>query len=183
MSTTDLADPSSGPLIRLSSGTGTGPTRLAAFDAALRAAGLADYNLVPLSSVIPTGARVCVVDPRDQVSGGYGDLLYCVYATAAALQPGTEAWAGVAWALRDDGSGSGLFVEHHAADEAALHTALGATLGAMIAGRPQAYTEAGRLTSRVTCTGDPGVAVVVASYRTVGWAAQPERLAALAGAR
>lgn len=173
MSTSPVPTPDSGPLIRLSSGTGTGPTRLAAFDAALGAAGLADYNLLPLSSVIPTGTRVVVVDAADQVSGEHGDILYCVYATAAALQPGAEGWAGVAWALRDDGSGAGLFVEHHADTEAALHASLGATLSAMITRRPDRYTETGRLVARATCTGEPGVAVVVATYRTVGWSEQP----------
>ena len=39
--------------IRLSSGRGEGPTPLAAFDAALLDAGVSNYNLLPLSSVIP----------------------------------------------------------------------------------------------------------------------------------
>lgn len=39
--------------ICLSSGTGEGPTPLAAFDAALPDAGVANYNLLCLSSVIP----------------------------------------------------------------------------------------------------------------------------------
>lgn len=173
MSTSPVPTSGTGPLIRISTGTGTGPTRLAAFDAALVAAGLAGYNLLPLSSVIPIGARVVVVDPADQVSGEHGDILYCVYATAAALQPGAQAWAGVAWALRDDDSGAGLFVEHHADSEAALQADLGATLGAMIAGRPEHYTETGRLVGCATWAGEPGVAVVVASYRTVGWSDQP----------
>ena len=39
--------------IHLASGVGSGPTELAAFDAALAAAGVANYNLLYLSSVIP----------------------------------------------------------------------------------------------------------------------------------
>ena len=39
--------------ITLSTGTGEGPTPLAAFDAALVDAGVADHNLICLSSVIP----------------------------------------------------------------------------------------------------------------------------------
>src|SRR5690606_8611394 len=38
--------------------TGTGPTSLAAFDDALRAVGVANFNLIRLSSVIPPGSRV-----------------------------------------------------------------------------------------------------------------------------
>ena len=45
-------------LIRVSHGAGTGPTRMAAFDAALHAAGVADFNLLRLSSVIPPSAVV-----------------------------------------------------------------------------------------------------------------------------
>jgi hypothetical protein len=44
--------------IHLSSGTGKGPTPLAAFDAALMDAGVANHNLLCLSSVIPPNARV-----------------------------------------------------------------------------------------------------------------------------
>jgi pyruvoyl-dependent arginine decarboxylase len=44
--------------IHLSSGVGAGPTELAAFDAALMDAGLANYNLLCLSSVIPPNARI-----------------------------------------------------------------------------------------------------------------------------
>ena len=44
--------------IVLAQGTGCGPTELAAFDAALRDAGVANYNLLCLSSVIPPGSRL-----------------------------------------------------------------------------------------------------------------------------
>ncbi|WP_375432952.1 pyruvoyl-dependent arginine decarboxylase [uncultured Friedmanniella sp.] len=157
------------PLIRLSGGRGDGPTALAAFDAALGSAGLAGFNLVRLSSVIPAGARVEVVSPPDQIPGEHGDLLYCVYAHGVAAEPGTEIWAGVAWALRDDGSGAGLFVEHHATTRAGVDAELSATIGAMMARRPESYVEAGRLLSHARCDGDPAAAVVVASYRSVGW--------------
>jgi arginine decarboxylase len=39
--------------IIITTGTAQGPTALAAFDAALLGAGVANYNLIPLSSVIP----------------------------------------------------------------------------------------------------------------------------------
>ena len=37
--------------IHVASGLGTGPTKLSAFDAALNAAGVANYNIIKLSSV------------------------------------------------------------------------------------------------------------------------------------
>jgi arginine decarboxylase len=158
-----------GPQIRLSRSCGTGATRLAAFDAALVAAGLQDFNLVALSSVVPLGATVEVVPPAEQLRGRHGDLLYCVYAAAYATVPGAEAWAGIAWALRTDGSGAGLFVEHSATTEAGVHADLSATLGAMMANRPEDYVEGGRLVSTATCAAAPVSALVVASFQTAGW--------------
>ncbi len=149
---------------------GSGATRLAAFDAALVAAGLQDFNLVPLSSVVPLGATVEVVAPSQQLRGRHGDLLYCVYAAGWASTPGTEAWAGIAWGLQSDGSGAGLFVEHAGASEAEVQADLSATLGSMMANRPEHYVEAGRVLSSTTCTDEPVAALVVASFQTAGWA-------------
>ena len=90
---------STGPVIRVSGGAGAGPTWLAAFDAAMYAAGVAQYNLVRLSSVIPPGAVVREVTAAEQVNqGALGDVAYCVYAVAYASMPGEHAWAGLAWA-------------------------------------------------------------------------------------
>jgi arginine decarboxylase len=144
---------------------------LAAFDAALVAAGLQNFNLLPLSSVIPLGAALEVVGPDDQLQGVHGDLLYCVYAAAYATVPGTQAWAGIAWGLRDDESGAGLFVEHSGTTEHAVNTDLSTTLGDMMAKRPHRYYEAGRLVSSATCEDQPVAALVVASYQAVGWPA------------
>lgn len=164
------ADPTWGhPRIRLSHGRGEAPTRLAAFDGALVAAGLSSFNLVPLSSLIPVGASVHVVGPAEQQQGRHGDLLYCVYAACYATTPGAQAWAGMAWALRSDGSGAGLFVEHSSSTEADLHAQLSATLGAMMTNRPEQYLEGGRLVASATCTAMPVAALVVASYQSAGW--------------
>ena len=158
-----------GPRIRVSRSVGSGATRLAAFDAALVAAGLQDFNLVPLSSVVPLGATVEVVAPAQQLRGRHGDLLYCVYAAGWATTPGAEAWAGIAWGLQTDGSGAGLFVEHSGASEAEVQGDLTATLGAMMENRPQHYVEGGRLLSSTTCVDEPVAALVVASFQTAGW--------------
>ncbi len=155
--------------IRVSRSHAGGPTRLAAFDAALVAAGLENFNLLPLSSVIPLDATVDVVAPAEQLKGSHGDLLYCVYAASYATKPGAQAWAGIAWALRTDGSGAGLFVEHSSTTEFDLNAHLDATLGAMVENRRDSYVEAGRLVSSATCAGSPVAALVVASYQTAGW--------------
>lgn len=64
--------------IFVTTGTGDGPTPLAAFDAALINAGVANYNLLYLSSVIPADAviqRAKYVAPPDE----YAYRLYLVY--------------------------------------------------------------------------------------------------------
>ena len=156
-------------LIRVSRGAGWGPTRLAAFDAALQAAGVADYNIVRLSSVIPPHAVVSEVAEGDQVRGAKGDVAYCVYAAAYASAPGEQAWAGMAWAAHLDGSGAGLFVEHTAASESTLRRDLNATLETMSINRGHTYQVAGQIVSSAICLDHPVCAVVVASYGTAGW--------------
>lgn len=160
---------SSALTIRVSRGTGSGPTRLAAFDAALQSAGVADLNLVRLSSVIPPGAQVVEVPSLEQLSGGHGDVLLCVYADAYASTPGEDAWAGVAWSTHTDGSGAGLFVEHSGSSEPSVRHDLKATLAAMSRTRAAAYGMAGETITSAHCVDHPVCAVVVAAYQTVGW--------------
>lgn len=161
--------PAPAPLLTLSAGSGSGRTPLSAFDAALRAAGTANFNLVRLSSVIPPGAEVRVVEGGDQILGGHGDLLYCVYAEAHAELPLHEAWAGVAWSLATDGSGRGLFVEHEGPSREQVERDLTASLEDLDAGRGGGYAPAGRLVTGAVCDGEPVCAVVIAAYRTQGW--------------
>jgi arginine decarboxylase len=59
--------------IQLVSGAGSARTQLAAFDAALVDAGISNYNLITLSSVIPAGAEIIETDERPQLNGSWGD--------------------------------------------------------------------------------------------------------------
>ncbi|MEL7974692.1 pyruvoyl-dependent arginine decarboxylase [Isoptericola sp. F-RaC21] len=155
--------------IRVSAGTGTGRTTLAAFDAALVDAGVGDFNLVRLSSVVPSGSTILEVDGRDQLPGEHGDALFCVYAAAHASLPGHEAWAGVAWSRRDDGSGAGLFVEHDGPSHEQVVTDLAHSLEDLSATRGHAYHPEGRRVAGLTCASLPVCAVVVATFRRAGW--------------
>jgi arginine decarboxylase len=155
--------------IRVSSGTGFGRTRLSAFDAALRDAGVADFNLIRLSSVIPPGSHVVEVAGPDQLPGAHGDALYCVYADAYASTPGEQAWAGVAWSQRDDGSSAGLFVEHHGSTQSTVQRDLAASLEDLSLGRGGMYRPAGTVLASATCVDHPVAAVVIATYRSSGW--------------
>lgn len=94
-------------VIRVVWGTGEGPTELSAFDAALAEAGVHNYNLVTLSSVIPAGPDVEVVGTAPDL-GPVGDELHVVESSAVAA-PGESAAAGIGWARSE--SGRGIFYE------------------------------------------------------------------------
>lgn len=155
--------------IRVSRGTGTGSTRLAAFDAALRSAGVADFNLVRLSSVIPPFSSVITTESDDQIPGGHGDLLFCVYADAYSSTPGESAWSGIAWAQHHDAAQGGLFAEHSGWSQGGVQRELDHTMEEMISGRPPGFQSRGTLLSSITCESHPVCALVIASYRRVSW--------------
>lgn len=155
--------------IRVSVGTGSGRTTLSAFDAALADAGVSDFNLIRLSSVIPPGSRVFEAGAREKLPGGHGDALYCVYARAHAVFPGHEAWAGIAWSRRDDGSGAGLFVEHDGPSREQVAADLTHSLGDLAETRGGRYHPEGRKVVGITCVTLPVCAVVVAAFRRVAW--------------
>lgn len=155
----------SGLDITIRTGAGTGRTLISAFDHALHRAGVADFNLVTLSSVIPTGARLRHVDAP--LPGGHGDLLFCVRAEAFAERPGDVAWAGLGWVT--DETGGGLFVEHHGTSEQEVVDLIEASLADM---RRYRRTEFGPVQMTLTsaeCVDDPVCALALAAYRVSSW--------------
>ena len=155
-----------GLTIPLSSGVGTGPTTLAAFDAALRGAGIANFHLLALSSVIPPGSTI-ETGPIGHIDGEWGDRLYVVMAEARTAAPGAEVWAGIGWVQADDGRG--LFVEHEGHSEAQVRDDIRDSLGAMTAGRPERFAAPQMEVRGATCDGAPVCALVVAVYEAQGW--------------
>ena len=152
----------------VATGTGIGSTSLSAFDAALRDAGVANFNLVRLSSVIPPGTDVDTTGRTPIPQGGWGDRLYCVYAEQHAELPGVEAWAGIGWVQRRDGQG-GLFVEHEGPTETFLNNAIESSLADLVAGRPEEFGPVHKVVHGVTCIDKPVCAFVVAAYETAPW--------------
>ena len=153
--------------IRVSAGSGRGPTTLAAFDAALRSAGVADHNLIRLSSIIPAGAVVERCSPQEQLRGQFGDILYCVYSAAFATEWDEEAWSGIGWSR--DSAGRGLFVEHSGQAEEHVRTLIASSLSDMSNGRGGRFSLEDMVLSSAQCEGSPVCSVVVATYRTAGW--------------
>ena len=97
------------PII-ITSGKGNASTKLAAFDAALWDAGIANYNLIKLSSVMPPKSKLIVGSPENPQGKRVGDRLYVVLAEKREDKVGKEAWAGIGWVQAENGHG--LFVEH-----------------------------------------------------------------------
>ena len=155
--------------IEIACGTGTGPNPLAAFDGALRATGVANFNLLRLSSVIPPHTNVCPVDgPVSHIHGEWGDRLYVVLAEARVTRPGEQAWAGIGW-VQDPETGKGLFVEHegHAEDE--VKGDILDSLASLVAGRSGSFGPPRYVLHGATCTDQPVCALAVAVYETAPW--------------
>jgi len=93
--------------IHVASGAGTGPTPMASYDAALADAGVENYNLVAVSSVVPADAEMAVVDRAPDL-GPVGGRLTVVEARATVAGPGS---AGAALGWSRTAGGEGLFYE------------------------------------------------------------------------
>jgi arginine decarboxylase len=164
--------------VHVVSAVGRGPTALAAFDGALVGCGVANFNLVRLSSVIPPGAAVTKQDDTGELdlrarpavggSGGWGDRLYAVWAFQAAERLGEEAWAGVAW-VQDPSDGRGLFVEHEGHSESTVRRELEVSLTAICRPRGLSHLRQRSLVIGARCEGEPVGALVIAPYLSLPW--------------
>lgn len=155
--------------IHVTTGTGEGPTPIAAFDAALMNAGIANYNLICLSSVIPAGSVVRRTK-FNTAPDEYGHRLYVVMSRHDERQMGRSAWAGIGW-TQDHDSGRGLFVEVHGSDRNQVEGDIEATLKFMMARRPISYGGIESAVVGVECRDKPVCAVAIAVYQSAGWKA------------
>ncbi|MFC6722520.1 pyruvoyl-dependent arginine decarboxylase [Halobacteriaceae archaeon SHR40] len=90
-------------MIRIVWGTGHAATEKASFDTALAEAGLHQYNLRTLSSVIPAGPTLELTGTAPDL-GPTGNALDVVLARQTS-PPAARAAAGLAWARDDDETG------------------------------------------------------------------------------
>jgi len=168
----DLRQPTRARLrtIEIVRSSGTGPTTLAAFDAALLDAGIANFNLIRLSSVIPPDTDVLPVNGKaSRADGAWGDRLYVVMAEIRADRPGREAWAGIGW-VQDEETGKGLFVEHEAHSERQVRDDIDRSLTTLVAGRPgHDFGPIQSVVHGVRCDGLPACAMVTAVYESESW--------------
>lgn len=148
--------------IRVVWGTGRGPTELSAYDAALAAAGVHDYNLLGLSSVIPAGARIEEVGSAPNL-GPPGEALHVVEA-AAVGRDGPQT-AVLAWARSPEGPG--LFYEAggRGSTEAVVEEALtGIEAGVELRERPYGEPETRSVSVDADDVGEYAAAVALAAY-------------------
>ena len=148
--------------IYVTSGTGEAPTKLAAFDQALLAAGVADHNLVTLSSMIPPGAEL-VQASMPQTGDTWGQLLYVVLADRREAIVGAEAWAGIGW-VQEEGNGRGMFVEHEGGSLHTVEAQIEASLTTMMHSRRVRFGPIRLVTAGITCGEHPVCALVVAAF-------------------
>lgn len=150
-------------------GRGAGPTHLAAFDAALRQAGVADRNLIRLSSIIPPGATIERTPQANSCAGEWGDRLFVVMAEDRVVRPHEEAWAGIAW-RQDPATGAGLFVEHEGHSQDQVRADLLSSLDSIAQGRPQrSWGEPQVALTGVVCEDEPVCALAIACFQSDPW--------------
>jgi arginine decarboxylase len=154
-------------LILVTSAIGHGPTELAAFDSALVAAGVADRNLIYLSSVLPPASCVRKVPRIVKCPGDWGDRLYCVMAACRVSEPGVQGWSGLGW--MQDASGRGLLVEHESDSYVSLCGLINASMGGLCDNRAASFPTRRSEVAGVECRGEPACALVVAVFESAAW--------------
>jgi arginine decarboxylase len=130
-------------------------------------AGVADHNLLCLSSVIPPNAVITHQKYRMPPTD-YGRRLYVVMSEMRQSQPGRTAHAGIGWIQEDEG-GRGLFVELHDEERDRLEQNLHATLEAMRDIRAIEYGPVQTAISSRLCLDRPVCALVAAVYASEPW--------------
>jgi arginine decarboxylase len=124
-------------------------------------AGVADLNLVRLSSVIPPHTEVVVVDryPFGHRHRG-GDRVYAIWAERRTSVAGEQVWAGIGWS-RDPNTGVGLLVEHDDVSEHRVRSNITASLADMQAIRGLDLGPVETCLMGAMCTGAPTCVLVL----------------------
>ena len=93
-------------------GVGKHTNNLESFEAALRNAGIAQFNLVKVSSIYPPGCKI--VSRRVGLSKlAAGQIVFCVMAEARTNEPNRLVSAGIGLAVPARGEQFGYISEHH----------------------------------------------------------------------
>ena len=96
----------------LTKGVGRHKEKLASFEDALRNAGIAEYNLVTVSSIFPPQCKM-ITRREGLKSLSPGQIVYCVMSRADTNEPHRHVAASVGVAIPKDRSQYGYLSEHH----------------------------------------------------------------------
>ncbi len=152
--------------VKITWGTGEGPTKLAAFDAALHDAGIANFNLIKLSSIVPRGWKI-QQQKLHLDRNAAGKKLYVVLSSRVEERKGKTAVAGIGWANDEHKDGVLIHLEGESATE--VRKEITKTFEAMRAYRGRRYTPLNIRTAEKKCSSKPVCAQVVAVFKTEGW--------------
>jgi arginine decarboxylase len=93
-------------------GVGRHRHRLQSFEVALREAGIAEFNLVKVSSIYPPGCKI-IPRARGLKKLVPGQIVFCVLAEAGTNEPSRLVSAGIGLAIPAKGDHYGYVSEHH----------------------------------------------------------------------
>ncbi len=154
--------------IYLTTAVGEGPTELASFDHALVQSGIANFNLLYLSSVIPPNSTIIPTKKAEVTGSEWGDKLYVVMAQQRTSIPNQQVWAGIGW-VQDPETKKGLFVEHEGHSEQEVRADIENSLNALMSNRNMNFGEIKMQVVGGTCLDKPICAMTVAVFQPVGW--------------
>lgn len=162
--------------ITICSGVGSGETTLAAFDNALKSAGVYNYNLLKLSSIIPPNSEI-TINKYQAPETEFGNRLYVVCAEERSDLLGHSIAAGIGW--YQWGDGRGVFAEHHDIIEALdkkeaeknVSKKLEATVRNLCEFRGVDFniSKMGMSISSIEVSSKPSCALVIAVYQSAPW--------------
>ncbi|MFH1183318.1 MAG: pyruvoyl-dependent arginine decarboxylase [Candidatus Moraniibacteriota bacterium] len=150
-------------------GTGVGSTKLSAFDKALWDAGIANLNLIPLSSVIPPNSEIEIRKLKSSNSEkNFGKRVYVVLSCKTTRKIGKSVYAGIGWRIVKK-SRKGLFVEHYGRTEAEVKKLIITSLTDMVKYRKEKYDKIEYKIVGIECKSKPVTALVCAVYKIERW--------------
>ena len=162
--------------IHIVTGVGTGRTTLSAFDSALKVAGVLNYNLIPLSSIIPPNSKVYKIRRYKTPKEEYGHKLYVVKAEIRSHEVGKFLAAGIGWYQFGE-DGRGVFVEHEiigetkVAVESEIALRIKNSLKDLCENRNVKFSE-GKVKSTISLTqisNHPTSVLALAVFQSEGW--------------
>jgi arginine decarboxylase len=156
----------------LTSGRGSGSREIVAFDAALRASAIADFNLIKVTSIVPPGVPVyrLVCDDLEAIDGR-GHMLPTVYAKVSSEVIGERITAAVGLGVPDDNQRSGvIFIDeqrHGTEDQCVDGLAAMVAEGMTMLRRTDSYSFHNASASAQREAGAPGWCTVLAALSFV----------------